>query len=197
MKLFGSLALVLALSALILAPSRLSAGEPTAQLSATLSEFVIILVNTPVVELRAKGLPEKAMSLIFGRFDFSEMTQRSLGRHWHSLGASERREFVDAFTQRLLIAYGRTVRASGDEKIQYDRETLDGKYAGVETKVISNGGDELSIHYRLHDVEGQWKVYDMVIDNVSIVDNYRAQFNRVIARFSLQELLQRMKQAGS
>jgi phospholipid transport system substrate-binding protein len=125
------------------------------------------------------------------------MTKRSLGRHWEALSAFQRREFVDAFTQRLLMAYGRTVRASGDEKVQYEREFLDGNYASVETRVISSGGAELPIHYRMHVLDGQWKVYDMVIDNVSIVNNYRAQFDRVIARSSVRELLQKMKQVGS
>ena len=91
------------------------------------------------------------------------------------------------------MAYGRTVRATGDEKVQYEREVLDGEYASVDTKVISNGGGEIAIDYRLRGIDGQWKVYDMVIENVSIVNNYRAQFDRVIAKSSVKELLQKMK----
>ena len=174
-----------------------NAGEPTVQLSTTINEFVTILVNTPVAELRTTGLPEKALKLIYGRFDFSEMTKRSLAGHWKSLGQTEQREFVDAFTQKLLVAYGRTVRASGDEKIQFKRETLDGKFARVETKVVSDGGQELPIDYQLHDDNGQWKVYDMVIDQISIVNNYRAQFEQVIAKSSVKELLVRLKQQNS
>ncbi len=178
-------------------PWRAHAGEPTVQLSATINEFVTILVNTPVSELRTTGLPETALKLIYGRFDFSEMTKRSLAGHWKTLEQSEQREFVDAFTQKLLVAYGRTVRASGDEKIQFKRETLDGKFARVETKVISDGGRELPIDYQLHDDNGQWKVYDMVIDQISIVNNYRAQFERVISKSSVKELLERLKQQSS
>jgi phospholipid transport system substrate-binding protein len=178
-------------------PWRANAGEPTVQLSTTINEFVTILVNTPVSELRSTGLPEKALKLIYGRFDFSEMTKRSLGGHWKSLEQSEQREFVNAFTQKLLVAYGRTVRTSGDEKIQFKRETLDGKFARVETKVVSGGGQELPIDYQLHDDNGQWKVYDMVIDHISIVNNYRAQFERVISKSSIKELLVRLKQQSS
>ena len=174
-----------------------SAGEPTSQLSATINEFVNILVNTPVAQLRASGLPENAMALVFRRFDFSEMTKRSLGRHWEALDVDEQRDFVDAFTQRLLRGYGRSVRSSGDEKIQYEREVRNGDYASVETKVVSGSGDELPIDYELHDVDGQWKVYDMVIDHISIVSNYRAQFERVIAKSSVKNLLQKMKQIDS
>jgi len=185
--------MVFSFCSLFLWPFRANAGEATVQLSGTIDEFVGILVNTPVAELRAKGLPDKALSLIYSRFDFAEMTKRSLGRHWNSLEPSEQREFVDAFTQRLLIAYGRTVRATGDEKVQYEREVLDGEYASVDTKVISKDGGEIAIDYRLHGFDGQWKVYDMVIENVSIVNNYRAQFDRVIAKTSIKELLQKIK----
>lgn len=171
-------------------------GEPTAQLGSTINEFVTILVNTPVAELRSKGLPDRALTLIYNRFDFSELTKRALGRHWQSLDQAEQREFVAALTQKLLVAYGKTVRASGDEKIEFNRERLDGDYATVETKVISSSG-ELPIEYRMHVIEGQWKVYDMVIENVSIVNNYRAQFERVIARSSVKDLLQLMKHQDS
>jgi phospholipid transport system substrate-binding protein len=183
--------------ATVTAPTRAAAGEPTDQLRKTIDEFVHILVNTPVPELRSKGLPEKALALIFGRFDFAEMTKRSLGEHWAPLAPSEQREFVDAFTQRLLVAYGRTVRASGDEKIHYEREAVDNGEATVETKVVSGGSDRFDIDYRMRAVDGQWKVYDVVIDQVSIVNNYRAQFDRVIARSSVKDLLQRIKQQNS
>ena len=107
------------------------AGEPMAQLSASLNEFVTIMSNTSVAELRATGLPEKARQLVFARFDFSEMTKRSLGSHWKSLDQGEQREFVDAFTHRLLVAYGKTVRSTGDEKVQFTGEVRDGKQASV------------------------------------------------------------------
>jgi len=196
-KIMRKLATLAFLLSLLFSPERVSAGAPTAQLSATINEFVTILVNTPVSELRATGLADEALKLIYSRFDFSEMTKRSLGAHWQSLVQAEQKEFVDAFTHRLLVAYGRTVRASGDEKIQFKGEVLDGKFASVETKVLSGNGEELPIDYQLYKVDGQWKVYDMVIDQISIVKNYRAQFERVIAKSSLQELLARLKEQSS
>ena len=182
--------------ALFMGSSRGVAGEPSVQLSTTINEFVNILANTPVAELRAKGLPARALELIYSRFDFSEMTKRSLGRHWSALTPADQREFVTAFTQKLLVAYGRTVRTSGEERIQFQNEVIDGNDAKVKTKVVSSG-DELAIDYHLHAIDGQWKVYDMVIDSVSIVNNYRAQFDRVIAKSSVKELLQKMKQQDS
>ena len=167
------------------------------QLSASINEFVTVLSKTSVAELQATGLPERARQLVYARFDFSEMTKRSLGAHWKSLDQGEQREFVAAFTHRLLVSYGRTVRSTGNETIQFTREIQEGKQASVETRVIGGRGDELPIDYRLHDVNGQWMVYDVSIDHVSMVNNYRAQFDRLIARSSVQDLLRRMKNPGS
>ena len=188
-KLAISLTFVLALAQ----PWAAHGGEPTVQLSTTINEFVTILINTPVAELRATGLPQNALNLIHTRFDFIEMTQRALGSHWKSLEPVEQREFVEGLTHRLLVTYGRTVRTNGDEKIQYKREALEGKFASVETLVIGSGS-ETAIDYHLHDVNGQWKVYDMVIEHVSLVKNFRAQFDREIARSSIKGLLEKMKQ---
>jgi phospholipid transport system substrate-binding protein len=191
----GVLAAVISSSLSMTAVAR--AGEPMAQLSASINEFVLIMANTSVAELRATGLPEKARQLVFARFDFSEMTKQSLGAHWKSLDQGEQREFVDAFTHRLLVAYGKTVRSTGEEKVEFNREVRDGKQASVETKVISSNGDQTPIDYRMHDVNGQWMVYDVSIDKVSMVNNYRAQFARVIAKSSVQDLLRTMKNQES
>ena len=197
MKYFNTLALIIVVLVAFVTPSRASATDATAQLSATMNEFVTILVNTPVAELRQTGLPDKALKLINSRFDFSEMTKRSLGPHWNALDANEQQEFIDAYTQMVLRFFGRSVRAAGDETIQYKREVRDGILASVETKVVSGSRDDFAIDYRLHDIDGQWKVYDVLIDHISIVNNYRAQFERVIAKSSVKELLQRMKQLES
>jgi phospholipid transport system substrate-binding protein len=188
-----SLAISLTFFLSLALPWGVRAGEPTVQLSTTINEFVTILINTPVSELRATGLPEKALDLIHSRFDFVEMTQRALGSHWNALQPGEQREFVDGLTHRLLVTYGRTVRTNGDEKIQYKREALEGKFASVETLVIGSGS-ETPIDYLLHDIDGQWKVYDMVIEHVSLVKNFRAQFDREISRSSIKGLLEKMKQ---
>ena len=189
-------AILISFSLTFVLPWRAHGGEPTVQLSSTINEFVTILINTPVSELRATGLPDKALELIHGRFDFVEMTRRALGSHWKSLDPSEQHDFVDGHTYRLLMTYGRTVRSNGDEKSHYKSEALEGNFASVETKVIGSGS-ETSIDYRLHDVNGQWKVYDMVIEDVSLVKNFRAQFEREIARSSVKELLEKIKQRNT
>ena len=178
---------------LILIPSLLTAGDATKQLSATIDGFVPIIRNTPREELQANGMPERARKLVLARFDFGEMTKRSLGQHWKSLNRGEQKQFVDALTQWQLISYGRIVRSSRGDEVQFNRELQDGKDVSVETKVIRRYSEDLPIDYWLHNVNGQWKVYNMVIDHVDIVKNVRAQFDRVIAKSSLQDLLQKMK----
>ena len=197
MKYFSILALTIVALVAFVTRSGAVASDATAQLSATMNEFVTILVNTPVAELRQTGLPDKALKVINSRFDFSEMTKRSLGPHWNALDANEQQEFIDAYSQMVLRFFGRSVRAAGDETIQYKREIRDGILASVETKVVSGSRDDFAIDYRLHDIDGQWKVYDVLIDHISIVNNYRAQFERVIAKSSIKDLLQRMKQLES
>jgi len=174
-------------------PSLLSAGDATKQLSTTIDGFVPIISNTPRAELQTNGMPESARKLVLARFDFSEMTKRSLGQHWTSLNSAEQKQFVDAFTQWQLISFGRIVRSSGGHEVQFNRELQDGKDASVETKVIRRYSDDLPIDYWLHNVNGQWKVFNMVIDHVDITKNVNAQFERVVAQSSLQELLQRVK----
>jgi len=85
------------------------------------------------------------------------------------------------------------VRSSGGHEVQFNRELQDGNDASVETKVIRRYSDDLPIDYWLHNVNGQWKVFNMVIDHVDITKNVNAQFERVVAKSSLQELLQRVK----
>src|SRR5436309_2826549 len=103
-------------------PSLLQAGEPTQQLSATINDFVVILTSTPVAELRANGLPDRALKLIFARFDFGEMTKLSLGSHWKSLYQEEQREFIEAFTHRLLVFYGRTMDSYTGDTVAFQGE---------------------------------------------------------------------------
>src|SRR5262245_13569563 len=197
MRYFSKLAGYLTVLLVVWTPLQAVAGEPATQLSSTIDEFVGILVSTPVAELRSTGLPEKALELINRRFDFSEMTRRSLAGHWQALNVNEQNEFIEAYTQMLLRFFGRSVRSGGDESIQYKREVQDGVLASVETQVVSASGTNFPIDYRLHDIDGQWKVYDVVIDNISLVRNYRAQFERIISKSSVQDLLQKMKQMES
>ncbi len=127
-------------------------------------------------------------------FDFEEMAKRSLGPHWRSLTPEQRSEFVPLFKEFLDKAYLGRIASDKDEKVFFARETVGKDYAEVDTQVASANGDQIPIVYMLKFTDGDWKVYDVIIDNVSIVNNYRDQFDRVISQSSYKELVRRIKQ---
>ncbi|HXG16933.1 MAG TPA: ABC transporter substrate-binding protein, partial [Calidithermus sp.] len=125
-------------------------------------------------------------------FDFTEMARRALGPHWRERSPEERTEFTRLFREVLEDAYvGRIERYEG-EKIVFAGESVDGPQATVKTRVITRTGTEIPVDYRLHRVDGRWRVYDVVIEGVSLVANYRTQFNRIIQSGSYQDLVERM-----
>lgn len=126
-------------------------------------------------------------------FDFTEMARRALGPHWRERSPEERTEFTRLFREVLEDAYvGRIERYEG-EKIVFAGESVDGPQATVKTRVITRTGTEIPVDYRLHRVDGRWRVYDVVIEGVSLVANYRTQFNRIIQSGSYQDLVERMR----
>jgi phospholipid transport system substrate-binding protein len=172
-----------------------AAGAPTDQTRTTVDKVLGILNNA---ELRAEGKKkerrEQLRAAISPRFDFSEMARRSLATHWSRRTAQEREHFVKVFTDLLENSYLDKLESYNGEKIAYLRETQDNDRAEVFTKVVTKKGDEFSINYALHPINGEWKVYDVVIENISLVNNYRSQFNRVLAKASFDELLRRLRE---
>ncbi len=174
------------------------AGAPTEQIRMTVDRVVSILQD-PRYSGNAKE-PERREQLrraIYPRFDFEEMAKRSLGSHWRRRTPKEQAEFVALFTNLIKDSYVISIESYRSDKVLYTREVQEGNYAEVGTVIITNKGEEFSIAYRLHLVNRNWKVYDVVIENISIVNNYRSQFGRVIARSSYGELIRVMKDKQS
>jgi phospholipid transport system substrate-binding protein len=121
------------------------------------------------------------------------MAKRSLGAEWRRRTPAEQKEFIGLFTVLLKDSYIDSIESYRSEKVVYRRETQDGDYADVGTIVSSERGEEFTIDYRLSLEGSQWKVYDVVIENVSIVNNYRSQFGRILSRSSFAELLQTIR----
>lgn len=173
----------------------LSAGAPTDQIRATVDKALAVL-RDPRLKSDAKTQErrEKLRQILYAGFDFTEMAKRSLGSHWRKRTPKEQEEFVQLFTSLLEKAYTDRIESYHDETFQYSRETLDGSYADVESRIVTQKGEQFTILYKTSLVNGQWKVYDVVIENISLVNNYRSQFNRVITNDSYEELLRRMKE---
>lgn len=167
--------------------AQLTDGTPTEQVKATVDDVLRILREHPPSE------DEQLERVIGRRFNFPDMAQRSLALHWRNLTDTERQQFVEAFTKLLKQNYLDQIKAYENQKVVFTGERRDGDYAAVETRVVPEQGEPIAVNYRLQLNNGEWKVYDVVIENVSLVNNYRAQFDRVLARNSFSDLIRRMK----
>jgi phospholipid transport system substrate-binding protein len=127
-------------------------------------------------------------------FDYEEMARRSLGAHWRRRTPAEQEEFAKLFRAFLEKVYSEKIGLYDGERVVFGRETFDQDYAQVESAVVNAKGEQLLVVYRLKRTDGKWKVYDAVVENISIVNNYRSQFERVISKSSYEELRKMLKE---
>jgi phospholipid transport system substrate-binding protein len=186
------LALVVALVLVIGAAGQVWAGPPTDQLRAQI-ERVLKVLDDP--ELKKDGRQRRgAVRQIANEiFDFSETARRSLARHWAGRTQAERDEFVQLFSDLLERSYISKIELYGGEKIAYAGDSIEGESAVVRTKLLTKQGTEIPIDYRMLRRGDKWLVYDVVIEGVSLIANYRTQFNKIITTSSFQELVKKMK----
>ena len=131
-------------------------------------------------------------------FDFDEISRRTLSRHWEALQTDERAEFVTLFRDLLERAYLTQVEAAGGQQITFLGESIDGGgSATVRSKVGSRHGSEIPLDYRLHVIDGQWRIYDVVVQGVSFIASYRSQFDRVIRAESYSSLRERLQKKAA
>jgi phospholipid transport system substrate-binding protein len=126
-------------------------------------------------------------------FNYSEMAKLTLGKHWNQRTQAERNQFIDLFATLLDNSYLSKIESYNNEKIVYVKETHDGNHAEVKSKVITENRDEFTLDYRLLNENGKWMVYDVVIEGVSLVSNYRTQFNRIINTNGYDELVKKLQ----
>ena len=191
---FVVLALVLALAVTLLTDRWAVAGVPTDQLKAQIDRVIKALEDPELKkEGRAKDRRAAVRKIANDIFDFSETARRSLGRHWQGRTQAERDEFVQLFSDLLERSYNSKIETYGGEKILYTSDSVEGDQAKVQTKLVAKGGSEIPIEYRMHKAGDRWLVYDVVIEGVSLVANYRTQFNKIIQTSSFKELMNKMK----
>jgi phospholipid transport system substrate-binding protein len=186
--------LLLTISFLFFFVSWAYAGVPTDQMRSTINSVLNILKNQELEKPeKTKGKRETIRKIIGDRFDFKEMTKRSLALHWRGRSEEERKEFVALFSNLLERTYIDKIETYENESILYIDEMIDGKYAVVRTKVINKKNVEIPIDYKLIKKVDTWLVYDIVIEGVSLVNNYRTQFNKIIRTSSYEKLVERLK----
>jgi phospholipid transport system substrate-binding protein len=185
-----------ALGALLLvAPNSSFAGAASDQLKQSVEKIQTILADPSLKgEAKTASRRQKLKEAVHERFAFDEMAKRSLGAQWQKRSAAEQQEFVRLFTDLLEGTYLSKLEEYSGEKVQFVNERQEKNFAEVNTKLINRKGEDFALDYRLLDLNGQWKVTDVVIENISLVNNYRSQFNRVLSRSSFEDLVQAMKQ---
>src|SRR5580765_1653543 len=170
------------------------AGPPTDQLRAGIDRVFKILAD-PELEGDTK-LNQRRTAIVTVAseiFDFDEMAKRSLGQYWAPRTLAERGEFVRLFTATVEHSYISKVDQRGAGKMAVQGEHLDGEYAVVRTTIPLSSGQELPIDYRMHNIADRWRVYDLTVGGISLVANYRAQFNKIIRASSYEALVARFK----
>ena len=149
------------------------AESPIVEIRSTVDQTVQILTDPQLRgESRKQERRKRLRDAIFVRFDFQEMAQRSLGAHWQRRTPEEQREFIKVFSDLLEQTYVDKIESYNNEKFIYAHERIDGHYAEVSSKMRTSKGEEFTINYKLHRVGEDWKVYDLVIENVSLINNY-------------------------
>lgn len=175
-------------------PSYSLAGEPTNQVKQTVDAVIEVLKNKEFKKPEKETQRRAAIRAVVGeRFDFEEMAKRSLAQNWKKRTPEEQKEFVRLYSDLLENAYIKKVERYEDEKVLYGEEKTEGTYASVKTNIVTTKEVSIPIEYRLLKEGSQWKVYDVVIEGVSLVNNYRNQFNSILRSGTYEELVKKLK----
>ena len=166
-----------------------ASSEITSQLKDTIDKVINIVKDGGL-----KDAEERRTALrktIDQRFNYQQMVMRSLAKNWEQRSDQERQHFIKLFKSLLENSYASKLESYSDEKIKYTDEVLKGNYALVKTQVI-RPSSTISVDYKLINENGTWKVYDFVIEGVSMIRNYRSQFTKIIRKDSYEVLVQKL-----
>lgn len=165
-------------------------SEITGKLKSTIDK-VISIVKDENFKKDQKGRREALRKAIDERFDYRQMVIRSLAKNWNSRSDQERQEFISLFKSLLENSYASKLEAYRDEKINYVGEVVKGEYALVKTEVVRQSST-VGVDYKLIQTDGDWQVYDFVIEGVSMIRNYRSQFTKIIRNDSYEILVEKL-----
>ena len=167
------------------------AGAPLNTTQVNVNKVLDVLRDPKLKSESAKETKKQKLRSIYkGMFNEIEFSKRTLARNWDKLNAAQQKEFIELFEQVLEKTYIDKILSYTNEKIDFYKENIKSEnLAEVQTKVITSS-KEIPIFYRLILKDGGWKVYDVVVENVSLVQNYRTQFNDILAKNTPEKLLE-------
>jgi phospholipid transport system substrate-binding protein len=178
----------------LLLPAVAFAGAPTEAVRTNVNKVLDILRDPALKAPSTKETKKAKLRMVYDRmFDKTELSKRALAKNWNSFNNAQREEFIQLFRQVLEKAYMDKILDYANEKVVFDKESMiSGNQAEVQTRIVSSS-KTIPIAYRLINKGGGWKVYDVVIENVSLVQNYRSQFNQILANNNPERLLQDLR----
>ena len=178
--------MIVAVVLLIATATAAAAGEPTDALKARIDRVIVLLEEPGQRRAEIRKVADEI-------FDFEDISRRALGPHWTARTPEERREFVTLFTDLLERSYMSRIESGCGGKVIYAGETVTGDEATVRTRVTTPQRTEIPIDYRMHRKDGRWQIYDVSVEGISLVNNYRSQFNAVIQSSSYRALVERLR----
>jgi len=183
--------IILILAVVLMIPLQGYAATPKETVEAGVNK-VIATLSDPAFKAKAKDAQIAQISEeVYPIFDFMELSRRTLGREWRKMKPAQREEFVKLFRELLQGVYADRLLAYSDQKVIFDKETMLKKgRAEVQSFLQTSDGKKIPLFYRLTDKSGSWKVYDVIIEGVSMVKNYRTQFREILSKDSPEKLLQ-------
>lgn len=174
-------------------PTPSAAGGATDAMKATIDEVLRIVKDKELKQPAKSEERRRQLEKVVGdRFDYEEMSRRALGAPWNQLADKDKQEFVTLFRTLLTNSYADKIEMYSGEGVQYVNERTEKEYAEVRTKVLT-GKTEIPLDYRMLNKAGDWRVYDVVLDGVSLVNNYRGQFSKILKSSPYADLVDQLR----
>jgi len=172
-----------------------AAGVPTEKIKET-TDKILAIVTDPAMKdpSKVEERKKRIRKVVDERFDWEELSRRSLGTHWAARTPAEKKDFIHLFGLLLERTYLDRVEGYAGEKVLYVGESTEKDYGVVDVKIVTTKNTEVPVKYRLKRKGDEWLVYDVSIEGVSLVNNYRVQFSNILAKGSYEELVRRLKE---
>lgn len=171
------------------------AADPMDEIKQTTDKILSVVTN-PALKVPSKTEEREKLirQAVDERFDWEEMARRSLAVHWAKRTTEERKEFVRLFGDLVERTYMKKVEDYSGEKVLYEGETKEGDYSSVRVKIVTKKGEDIPVEYHLKKEREDWFVYDVSIEGVSLINNYRTQFNSILSQSSYENLVKRLRE---
>jgi len=191
-------AVLAALVALLLAARPAAAGEPEVGPQERIrrsTDKTLAIVMDPALKgpEKKEERRQKIRGVVDEGFNWDDMARRALGRHWRARTPEERKEFVPLFAELLRNTYMSKIEGYTRNKVVYKGERVEGSYARVSVEIITTKGTAVPVTYSMKQFDGKWLVYDLAIEGVKLVNNYRRQFDSILNRGSFAQLIEKLK----